>query len=146
VTNYPLVSANATGYVDIGVAANTSYYYRVRAENSNSYSAWTNVVPAKTAPVIVGVPLAPILTIGAQITREGIPISWTNPTPPAVVSNMVQYSRTGPNGPWTTASANGTSPYLIAGLRNNTTYWIRVVAVNGSGQTASAVKSAKTLR
>jgi titin len=146
VTNYPTVSANATGYVDSLVVANTQYYYRVRAENSNSYSAWTNVAPAKTAPVVVGVPLAPILTISAPITREEIPITWTNPTPPAVVSNMVQYSRTGPNGPWTTATPNGTSPYLITGLRNNTTYWIRVVAVNAAGQTASAVKSATTRR
>jgi hypothetical protein len=145
VTNYPLVSANATGYVDTGVAANTQYYYRVRAENANSYSPWTNTAAAKTAPVAAGVPLAPILTIGAS-TREEIRITWTNPTPPDVASNMVQYSRTGPNGPWTTATANGTSPYLITGLRNNTSYWIRVVAVNASGQTPSVVKSGATLR
>ena len=36
--------------------------------------------------------------------------------------------------------------YQYIGLRNNTGYWFRVSAVNGSGTTSSAVKTAKTLR
>ncbi len=141
------LSADATSYVDTAVTAGTTYYYRVRAENSNSYSVWTKTASAKT-PGAAGLPLAPQnLTIGT-VTRTTIPITWTNPAGPAVTNNVVQYSRSGPAGPWTTAAtlAPTSTSYTISGLLNNTTYWVRVNAVNGAGTTSSAVKSATTLR
>jgi FtsP/CotA-like multicopper oxidase with cupredoxin domain len=140
------VSANATSYVDTAVVGNTQYYYRVRAENSNSFSIWSNTAPAKTAAV--GVPAARTgLTIGSA-TRESLRATWTNPAGPPATSIVVQYSRTGPSGPWTTAATlgSGATSYTITGLRNNTTYWIRVNAVNGSGTTPSAVRTGTTLR
>ncbi len=42
------VSAAATAYVDTTVARGTKYYYRVRAENANSFSAWTDAAAAQT--------------------------------------------------------------------------------------------------
>jgi hypothetical protein len=42
------LGANATGYSDTGVAANKTYYYRVRAVNGGSASAYSNTASAKT--------------------------------------------------------------------------------------------------
>jgi cellulose 1,4-beta-cellobiosidase len=141
------VSAVATNYVDTAVANNTQYYYRVRAENTNSFSLWSNTAAAKTSTA--GVPLAPTnLTIGSA-TREALRATWVNPTGgPPVTSIVVQYSRSGSNGPWTTAAtlAPTATTYLITGLSNGRTYWIRVNAVNAAGTTSSAVKTGTTLR
>lgn len=41
--------ATPASWVDTSVAASTTYYYRIRSENSNSYSEWSN-----TATVTVG--------------------------------------------------------------------------------------------
>ena len=125
----------------------TQYYYRVRAENANSYSVWTNSVGAR-APVTAGAPLAPTsLTVGAS-TRASIAVTWGNPGGPAVNNNVVQYSATGSSGPWTTAAtlAGNSTAYTITGLLNNRTYWIRVNAINGAGSTSSSVKTGTTLR
>jgi hypothetical protein len=47
VTDIP-VPATAAAYVDTAVSPATPYYYRVRAENTNSYSAWTDIATATT--------------------------------------------------------------------------------------------------
>ena len=148
-TNVTSVSttAGAVSLVDTSVADNTQYYYRVRSENANSYSVWSNTAAAKTSAAI-GIPLAPTnLTVGTP-RQESLPITWVNPVGPAVTNNVVQYSRSGPNGPWTTAAtlAASTTSYTLRNLRNNTTYWIRVSAVNAAGTAPSAVKAGTTLR
>jgi FtsP/CotA-like multicopper oxidase with cupredoxin domain len=147
VTNYPLVSATATGYVDTGVLADTQYYYRVRAENSNSYSAWTNIAGSKT-PAASGAPLAPTNLTAEAASRTSIDVTWVNPAGSSVTTNVVQYSTAGPNGPWTNAASVGPAVqlYTLRGLRIFTTYWIRVNAINAAGSAVSAVRSAKTLR
>lgn len=42
------VGANVTSYQNTGLTANTTYYYRVRAENSAGNSSYTSTVSAKT--------------------------------------------------------------------------------------------------
>jgi hypothetical protein len=146
VTSFSL-PASATNYVDTAVGSGTQYYYRVRAENANSYSVWSKTVGAKTPGS--GAPQAPTGVLLGSITRTSIAVAWTNPAPPPPVNNnLVQYSTAGPNGPWTTAATlnAATNQYIVNGLRNNTTYWVRVVAVNAAGSTPSSVKSATTLR
>jgi len=141
------ISPTLASYVDTDVASNTQYYYRVRAENTNSYSVWTKTVGAKT-PAVLSTPSAPTgLTISGA-TRSSLRAAWTNPAGPAVTNNLVQYSTRGASGPWTTkATLAGTSTsYTLTGLRNNTTYWIRITAVNAAGSASSAVKTGTTLR
>jgi hypothetical protein len=148
VTNYPTVSANATGYVDSLVVANTQYYYRVRAENSNSYSAWTNVAASKT-PAVSGAPLAPTNVTVEAASRTSLDVTWVNPPGSLVTTNVVQYSTVGPGGPWTSAAPTAgptATTYTLRGLRNNTAYWIRVNAINAAGSAASVVRSGRTLR
>jgi FtsP/CotA-like multicopper oxidase with cupredoxin domain len=141
------VSATATSYADAAVAAGTQYYYRIRAENANSFSAWSGTAGAKTAAA-GAVPLARTSVTVGSATRTSLRVTWTNPGGPAATSLVVQYNRTGPTGPWTTAAtlASTATSYTVTGLRNNSTYWIRVNAVNGAGTTPSAVKTGVTLR
>jgi hypothetical protein len=47
-TQVASVGVNVTTYKDVGLAAGTKYYYRVRASNANGNSAYTNVASAKT--------------------------------------------------------------------------------------------------
>src|SRR5207237_3724387 len=42
------VGANITTYQDVGLAAGTKYYYRVRAQNAGGNSAYSNVANGKT--------------------------------------------------------------------------------------------------
>jgi hypothetical protein len=48
------IGANATSYLDTGVAAGTTYYYRIRAQNLAGNSSWSDVVsflrPGTSAP------------------------------------------------------------------------------------------------
>ena len=48
-------AANATGFGDTALTANTTYYYRVKAHNSTGDSAYTNVVSATTTVWVVSV-------------------------------------------------------------------------------------------
>ncbi len=44
------VGADATSYSDTGLSADTTYWYRVNAENANGVSAWSNTASATTPP------------------------------------------------------------------------------------------------
>jgi hypothetical protein len=47
-TQITVVGANATSYVDNGIASNTKYHYRVRAQNGTGSSAYSNTASART--------------------------------------------------------------------------------------------------
>ena len=48
------VATNEVSYTDTGLAAETTYYYRVKATNANGDSAYSNSASATTQPVIQG--------------------------------------------------------------------------------------------
>lgn len=50
--------ANTTSYADSGLAANTTYYYRVKAVNAAGSSAWSSAASATTQPASTGDALA----------------------------------------------------------------------------------------
>ena len=140
------VSPSAVTYVDSAVAPLTKYYYRVRAENKNSYSVWTDVVNATTPSASVAKPPAPT---NVNITGAGtssLTVSWANPAGSNATNNVVEYSSAGPTGPWrsgTPLAANART-YTITGLTRNTTYWVRITASNSGGSTSSTAKSGRT--
>ncbi len=86
-----------TTYTDTAVAANTRYYYRVRAETQNSFSAWTNVAFATTS--VASGKIATSLTIsrGNSFTvLNGEPFTISGViTPNIAVSVTIQYQRPG---------------------------------------------------
>ena len=127
-----------------GLAANTTYYFMVRALNNNRRGPPSTVVSATTSATIPTptIPAAPTGVTATGGTKQ-VTVSW-----PAV-ADATSY-----NLYWSTTSgvttANGTkisgvtSPAVQAGLTDNTTYYYIVTAQNSAGESAASVQVAAT--
>ena len=141
--DFPLGPA-ATSYTDTAVTQGTTYYYRVRAENEASNSAWSNTVsilvprPVPTAPANL---TARAYTPG--FASAAIDLTWTENPAPAVTGFTIQ-AATSPAFTAVTTSTAGPAirKYTLTGLRRHTRYYIRIKSVNGpatSGWTTTTV-------
>ena len=142
--DFPLGAA-ATSYTDTAVAEGTTYYYRVRAENEASNSAWSNV-----ASILVPRPVPPApanLTTRAYaqgFTQAAIDLTWTE-NPASALAGFTIQSAASPaftTGVTTSTVGPGIRKYTLTGLRRHTRYYIRIESVNGpatSGWTTAAV-------
>jgi predicted secreted protein len=141
------VAANVTSYSNTGLAASTSYSYRVRAYNTIDNSAYTNTASAVTqaAPAV---PNAPSNLAATAASRSQINLTWTDNSTNETgfkierckgssCTNFAQIA---------TVGANVTS-YSNTGLSANTTYRYRVRAYNAAGNSAySNIAAATTPR
>jgi len=146
-TQIATVGANVTSYANTGLAASTSYSYRVRAYSAAGYSDYSNTASAVTQAAAVP-PAAPTNLSARAASKSQINLSWTdnasNETGYYIErctgSKCTNFTRVG------TAGANATS-YSDIGLTAGTTYRYRVVAYNSSGSSAySNIVKATTLR
>jgi hypothetical protein len=127
-----------------GLAANTTYYFMVRALNNNRRGPPSTVASATTSATIPTptIPAAPTGVTATGGTKQ-VTVSW-----PAV-ADAASY-----NLYWSTTAgvttANGTkisgvtSPAVQAGLTDNTTYYYIVTAQNSAGESAASVQVAAT--
>lgn len=127
-----------------GLAANTTYYFMVRALNNNRRGPPSTVVSATTSATIPTptIPAAPTGVTATGGTKQ-VTVSW-----PAVAD------ATAYNLYWSTTSgvttANGTkisgatSPAVQADLTDNTTYYYIVTAQNSAGESVASVQVAAT--
>src|SRR5204862_18783 len=82
-------AASDTTYPDTGLAANTTYWYRVRTYNANGNSLYSNTAssPTGNAPPILG-------AIGNKTVASGQPLAFTatatDPNAPAPVTTTWQ--------------------------------------------------------
>jgi phosphodiesterase/alkaline phosphatase D-like protein len=130
------VGANVQSYCDTnGLAANTKYYYRVRATNGTMDSDYSNEPFATT---FLDAPAAPSnLTITSLLTNR-VSLSWSDNS-----NNEIGFKiqrKTGATGTYVdirTTGANATS-YTDndTALRDGTVYYYRVCATNASGDSA----------
>ena len=141
------VGANTTSYSNTGLAASTSYRYRVRAYNAVGDSDYSNVSSATTleAPAT---PVAPTNLIATAVSRSQINLSWTDNAANedefriercrgAFCTNYTQIATAGPN----------VTTFSNTGLSQNTSYRYRVRAYNASGFSPySNFVAAKTLK
>jgi fibronectin type 3 domain-containing protein len=127
------VGANVQSYCDTnGLAANTKYYYRIRATNGTMDSDYSNEPFATT---FLDAPAAPSnLTITSLLTNR-VSLSWSDNS-----NNEIGFKiqrKTGATGTYVdirTTGANATS-YTDndTALRDGTVYYYRVCATNATG-------------
>ena len=141
------VGANVTTYNDTGLTANTSYSYRVRANNLAGDSAYSNTASATTQAAQT-VPAAPTNLVATAVSTSQINLSWSdnsnNETGFRIercqgnnCTNFVEIA---------TTAANATT-FSSTGLSRNTRYRFRVRAFNAAGNSAySNIAMARTLR
>jgi hypothetical protein len=69
------VGANTTSFTDTGLSRNTKYYYRVRAYNASTTSAYSN---EKSVTTLCNIPAAPSgLTVTSLLSNK-VSLSWSD--------------------------------------------------------------------
>ena len=138
VTLFVVTSGTAITYID-PAAANGTYYYRVRAENLTSFSAWSSAWGTVLA--------APTVVTAASTTSvvAGVQLNWTNVATPTSVpsATLVHIQRAtdaafGQNVTDFTVVPNAAgdlpSTYTDTSVTENTTYYYQVRAENPNPQ------------
>jgi len=141
------VGANVTSYANTGLAASTSYSYRVRAYNSGGYSDYCEPATAVT-PAAPAVPAAPTNLVATAVSKSQINLTWADNADNEAGfyierckgATCTKFTRIA------TVGANVTN-YANTKLVANTTYRYRVRAYNAGGTSAySNTATATTLR
>jgi FtsP/CotA-like multicopper oxidase with cupredoxin domain len=128
-------------YLDLPIRATA--YYRIRSENDVSFSPWSASVGVTALPSNWPVGVNAIRATSA-IPGQAV-VSWALPGNANATSYRVEYSNTGPGGPWLagpTVGPTATSSNVLR-LRSLMTYWFRVIAINSAGSTASNASTAQ---
>ncbi|HVJ49400.1 Ig-like domain-containing protein [Desulfitobacterium sp.] len=125
--SYTLIGTSTTAnYSDIGLSANTRYYYEVSAVNANGEGAYSgNVVWATT--LVETVTELSVYSISATQVN----LFWN------VVNGATSYNiyrSTSVTGTFTLIGTSTTINYSDTGLTPNTTYYYKVSAVNANGE------------
>lgn len=121
---------NATSFTDTTVAPKTTYYYRIKAVNGVSSSAYSNTVMVVTPGEI---PQAPTNLRASVISTTSVTLSWTDTS---VNESGFNIERSTDNGTtWTriAQTAPNSTKYRNTGLTRRTTYQYRVQAYNADG-------------
>jgi fibronectin type 3 domain-containing protein len=140
-TDIATLGANVTSYNNTGLAADTTYYYVVRASNTGGTSANSNEANARTLKV------APAAASGLAATAfdsTRIDLTWVDNS--SNEDNFIVRRSTSSGGPFSdvaTLGANATS-FSETGLSQSTTYYYVIRAVNNGGSADSAQASATT--
>lgn len=128
------VGADSVAYSDLGLNAETSYTYRVRAVNSAGSSPWTNEVAETTLPVPLTAPPAPTSLAATSSNADEIILSWSHDSDKEE-GFEVERDRGAGFVLVATLTADKTG-YRDSGLDSETSYTYRVRATNSVGSSA----------
>lgn len=126
--------ANTEFFENIGLKANTTYYYRVIAKNNDGEAA-SGTISAKTYEAAQP-PTAPSNLSAVAVSTVQINLSWTDNSNSE--TNFKIERSTSSTGPFEFIAAVGANvtTYQNFGLSPNTTYYYRVQAISGDGASA----------
>ncbi|MEZ4211163.1 MAG: fibronectin type III domain-containing protein [Candidatus Paceibacterota bacterium] len=134
-------SANATSQSITGLAAGTTYYFRIQANNGSLSSGWSNVATVTTTSTPTNDTTAPSRPGGmtsSNRTSYQIQVNWTPSTDNVAVAGYYLYRNNGGSTsvnnttPIATLSPNETS-YNDVGLQARKGYRYRVRAFDAAG-------------
>ena len=127
------VAANATAYSDSGLAASTSYGYRVRARNGTLSSAWSTPSYAVTTAAPTP-PAAPTGLTATATSSTAINLGWSDNSTVETGFAVERCSGAGCSGFSQVATVSaGVTTYSDAELTPGTSYSYRVRAFNAAG-------------
>src|SRR5262249_39849152 len=124
------VGANQTSYIVTGLIPNTAYRFRVRAQQSSVYSAYSNTVAA--TPTGLG---APDDLSAAASSSTQVALSWRDNSG-AETGFEVQKRVVGGSFPTVATTGAGATSYTVNDLDENETYEFRVRATDGTTNSA----------
>lgn len=125
-----------TSYSNTGLAASTTYYYKVRAQGASQNSAYSPAVNATTQSSGASIPTAPSGLSATVLSQTSVKLDWTDnsnnetafevkrATDSAFTQNVVWIGGITPN------------TYTNTGLTAATTYYYKVRAYNAAGQSS----------
>ncbi|MFZ5973781.1 MAG: fibronectin type III domain-containing protein [Bacillota bacterium] len=123
-----VVSTAATSFMDTGLTAGSSYYYKVRAYTSSGgtivYSGFSSVVSRKLVP---GTPISVKASI-ASITS--IKISWAASS---LATGYQVWRSTSESGAYTRVASTSATSFTNTGLTAGQRYYYKVRAYAGAG-------------
>jgi fibronectin type 3 domain-containing protein len=128
----------ATQFTDSGLLGATTYYYVVRAVNSNGASANSTPPASATTQAAPTVPAAPTNVTAAPVSTSSITVTWT--ASPGATSYSVRRS-TVSGGPYTEAGTTTGTSFTDSGLAHTTTYYYVVVAINAVGPSPNSTQA-----
>ncbi|MDQ3915744.1 MAG: S8 family serine peptidase [Actinomycetota bacterium] len=138
-------AADVLAYRDTGLAASTTYYYRVRAYNAAGTSEPSNVASARTNGDVTA-PSTPT-SVKASVTRGKITVSWKGSTDSggSGLAGYKVYRATGTTGTFVQIGTTTMTSYGDTTVVKATTYTYYVVAYDKAGNHSapSAKVSAK---
>jgi fibronectin type 3 domain-containing protein len=142
-TSWTLAGSSAsTAFTDSGLASDTTYMYRVVANNSGGSSPPSAVLTVRTVKFIP--PLVPPGNVAvSSTTSTTATLSWTADSPAS--SFRIERADQGSTN-WTTVGTTAQLTFTDVGLAPGTTYQYRIFASDGTSESAaSAVVTATTL-
>ena len=129
-------AADMTSYSDTGLAAGTTYYYRVVATNIGGDSPPSPVATATTKPAQDLTPPSAPTGLTATSAKSKVNLSWSASTD-AGGSGLAGYTvwrgTAGPSGSFTAIATSTSSTYSDTAVTRKVTYWYRVTAFDGAG-------------
>jgi hypothetical protein len=119
-------AADVASYSDTTIAANTTYYYRVRAFAGNTYSSYAGPLSINTGTALLPPPLT-AYAMGPTVVQ----MFWTNPNPSATAYEL-QRSTAPASGFATIATITNLNAtfYDDTGLTTDTAYYYRIRTVH----------------
>lgn len=140
-----LTSVTGTTYNVSGLTSNTNYTFTVKAKDGFNNLATGTSVSVTTTNVDTTAPFDVTGLASGTSTINSIPIGWTLSSSSDVANYEVAYSTNGGTN-WTIASSlinSSSTSYTITGLTSGTTYTIRVVAIDTSGNRSNGATVVK---
>jgi hypothetical protein len=132
------LAAGSTSYPNTGLASGTTYYYRVRAQSSFGFSAYSNVANSTT----IG-PAAPSNLKATAVSTTQVNLTWTdNSTNEGGFT--VQRSTDGTNYATVATMAANATTFGDTGLSRSTKYYYRVQSFNADGSSSFATTTVTT--
>jgi fibronectin type 3 domain-containing protein/lysophospholipase L1-like esterase len=129
-------AAGETSYSDTGLAAGTTYSYRVVATNDAGDSPPSPVATATTgSPADTTAPTAPF-GLKAASAKAKINLSWSGSTDAGgsgLAGYIVWRSTAGASGPFTAVATTASTSYSDTTVASKASYWYQVTAFDGAG-------------